>query len=106
FLAHVEHLAETSPDDIAEFTMVGTRLILLKSRSLLPKPPVDDDDAEPDQDELVKQLRAYKQVKEVAQQLGERRASGIESFGPHPSGAVKRPKNTAPIRLASYEPNA
>lgn len=104
FLAHVEHLAETSPDDIAEFTMVGTRLILLKSRSLLPRPSVVDDDAEPDPDELVRQLHAYKRLKEVARQLGARREANLESFGPPVTGAVRRPKHAAPVRLVRYEP--
>lgn len=104
FLAHVESLAETSPDDIAEFTMVGTRLILLKSRSLLPRPPVTSDEEEPDPDELVQQLQAYKRLKDVARRLGERRESGLESFGPPLTGAIRRPRESGPIRLARGEP--
>lgn len=106
FLSHVEELAETSPNDIAEFTMVGTRLILLKSRSLLPRPAVVDEDEEPDPDELVRQLQAYKHLKLAAQRLADRRKIDLESFGPNGLGAVRRPKNTAPVRLAQYEPAA
>ncbi|HWV23861.1 MAG TPA: segregation/condensation protein A [Thermomicrobiales bacterium] len=105
FLAHVEQLAETTPHDIAEFTMVGTRLILLKSRSLLPRPPANDEEKEPDPDELVQQLQAYKRLKQVAHQLGKRRESDLESFGPSISGAIRRPKHTAPLRLAQYDPS-
>lgn len=103
FLAHVAHLAETTPNDIAEFTMVGTRLILLKSRSLLPRPPVLNEDEEPDPDDLVQQLQAYKRLKLVAQQLGKRRESGFVSFGPQASGPITRPRGIAPPKLSAYE---
>lgn len=104
FLQHVEHLAETTSDDIAEFTMVGTRLILLKSRSLLPRPPTHNETQETDPDELVQQLRAYKRLKEVSHQLGNRHESGMESFSPHVSGVVQRPETTVQVPLKRYDP--
>jgi segregation and condensation protein A len=103
FLAHIERLAGTNSDAIAEFTMVGTRLILLKSRSLLPRPPVVDEDDEPDPDDLVQQLQAYKRLKGVAEQLGQRRDSGFVSFGPPTTGPVARHRETTPPKLAHYE---
>lgn len=105
FLAHIEQLAETDSDAIAEFTMVGTRLILLKSRSLLPRPPVLDEDEEPDPDDLVQQLQAYKRLKVVAEQLGKRRDSGFISYGPQTPGPVTLPRGIAPPKLAQYEPS-
>ena len=106
FLAHIDQLAEADPDAIAEFTMVGTRLILLKSRSLLPRPPVIDEGDEPDPDDLVQQLQAYKRLKLVAEQLGKRRDSGLASFGPQTPGPVTLPKGIAPPKLAQYEATA
>lgn len=103
FLLHVERLAGSNPDTIAEFTMVGTRLILLKSRSLLPRPPVVDEEAEDDPNDLVQQLQAYKRLKGVAQQLGQRRDSGFVSFGPPSTGPVARHRDTTPPKLAHYE---
>lgn len=104
FLDHVNRLAETSPQDIAEFTIVGTRLILLKSRSLLPRPPSIDESEEPDPDDLVQQLQAYKRLKIVAHHLGDRRESGLISYGPQTDGPITRPRGIAPPTLASYEP--
>lgn len=105
FLAHIENLAGTNSDAIAEFTMVGTRLILLKSRSLLPRPPGGDKEEEQDADDLVQQLRAYKRLKRVAQQLGQRRDSGFVSFGPPMTRPVARHRDPNPPKLVHYDPS-
>jgi segregation and condensation protein A len=70
---------------IAEFLSVAAHLMLLKSRVLLPKPPdlskqenaAQDDKIE---DELVRQLRAYRQYKEAAQWLRERNHAGLRAY--------------------------
>lgn len=103
FLAHIEQMAETNSNTIAEFTMVGTRLILLKSRSLLPRPPLLEEDEEADPDDLVQQLQAYKRLKGVAHQLGQRRDAGFVSFGPPATGPVARHRETTPPKLTHYE---
>jgi segregation and condensation protein A len=105
FLAFVEELENASLEVIAEFTSVGTRLTLLKSRSLLPRPPVHDDDTEPDPDDLVHQLRAYKRLKSVAAELGKRRDDDMISFGHRGTGPIARRTEVAPPRLAQYEPH-
>lgn len=105
FLAFVAEMEDAPLDVIAEFTSVGTRLTLLKSRSLLPKPPVRDDDEEPDPDDLVEQLRAYKRLKEIAQQLGRRRDDDLISFGHKGTGPIARKSEVAPTKLAHYEPS-
>lgn len=103
FLAFVAEMTEAAPDVVAEFAMVGTRLTLLKSRSLLPRPPAVDETGEPDVSDLTRQLHAYKRLQQVAQQLGERRESGFVSFGPRASGVVAPPGQVTPPRLAQYE---
>lgn len=105
FLAYVASLEDAEPAAIAEFTMVGTRLTLLKSRSLLPKPPLPDEGEEPDPGDLVRQLQAYKRLKAVASLLGDRRESGYVSFGPSAATPVARPGQIAPPKLAHYEPS-
>jgi segregation and condensation protein A len=105
FLAFVAEIEDASLDVIAEFTSVGTRLTVLKSRSLLPKPPAREEDQEPDPDDLVEQLRAYKRLKEIAQQLGQRRDDDLISFGHRGTGPVARKSEVAPTKLAHYEPS-
>jgi segregation and condensation protein A len=104
FLRFVNSMEEAPAEVIADFTAMGTRLTLLKSRSLLPRPSNVEEDGEPDPSDLVRQLQAYKRLKDAARVLGERRDSGLASFGPNGSGPVARPSRMAPPRLAHYEP--
>ncbi|MGC9394172.1 MAG: segregation and condensation protein A [Anaerolineae bacterium] len=95
FLAQVNVLREKMQIEvIADFLAVAARLLWIKSRALLPKPPEsarlvrDEDDIG---DELVRQLRAYRQYKEAAQWLRERDEVGLRAYvhvGPPP-----RPQN-------------
>ena len=83
FLAYVANLPETSPAVVAEFTTIASRLLLLKSRSLLPSEPVQDDETEPD--DLTRQLIAYKSVRDTAEMLRARQADGLESYSRPPT---------------------
>jgi segregation and condensation protein A len=103
FLAFVAGLEDAPLEVIAEFTAVGTRLAVLKSRSLLPRPPAQDDDEEPDPDDLVEQLRAYQRLKIAAAELGKRRDDGLVAFGHGGTGPVARRTETAPPRLTQYD---
>ena len=72
YLAYLQLLQETKPDDLTAFLTVAARLLLLKSRALLPRPPKELEDTEDVGDDLVRQLREYKQFKQIAQFLQER----------------------------------
>lgn len=101
FLDHVRELdGQTPPQVIAEFTAVGARLTLLKSRSLLPRPPVEE--IEDDPSDLTRQLEEYRRFKEIASGLSARLAAGTGCFGPE-SGRMKW-HDSQPARLALYEP--
>lgn len=67
---------------MAEFLAVAARLLLIKSRALLPKPPATAKEVreEDEGDELVRQLRAYRQFKEAALWLRERDEAGLRSY--------------------------
>jgi segregation and condensation protein A len=104
FLSFVAGMDDAPLEVIAEFTAVGTRLTLLKSRSLLPKPPVLQEDEEPDPDDLVEQLRAYKRLKTIAADLGKRRNDDLVSFAHRGTGPIARRTEVAPPKLAHYEP--
>lgn len=105
FLDHIAGLDDRGPHIIAEFTSVGTRLTVLKSRWLLPRPPVVDEELTPDPDDLVEQLKAYQRLKAAARTLGERLDSGHVAYAPMGTGPVVPTRATAETRLATYEAN-
>jgi chromatin segregation and condensation protein Rec8/ScpA/Scc1 (kleisin family) len=82
---------------------VGTRLTVLKSRSLLPKPPSRTEDDEPEPDDLVEQLKAYKRLKVIAAELGKRRDADLVSYSHRGTGPVARRTGARPQKLAQYE---
>jgi segregation and condensation protein A len=81
YLDYLAHVEERSPDQLADFMVVAARLILIKSRVLLPGPPRTPEagDAE-DADDLVQQLIAYKRFKEAAGWLQELGDQGQHSY--------------------------
>ncbi len=78
---------------VAEFLAVAARLLLIKSRALLPKPPAAAKEVAEDDvgDELVRQLRAYRQFKEAALWLRERDEAGLRSYVR--TASLPRPRN-------------
>lgn len=91
FMQQLEAMREKLQLEIvADFLSVAAKLLWIKSRALLPKPPASARavNAEEDVgDELVRQLRAYRQYKEAAQWLRERDAAGLRTYvhvGPPP----------------------
>ena len=91
FMQEVDTLRETQQiEKVADFLAVAAKLLWIKSRALLPAPPqsakvqLNEDDVG---DELVRQLRAYRQYKEAAQWLRERDQVGLRAYvhvGPPP----------------------
>lgn len=68
YLAHVRSLAEVDPRALAEFVSLAARLLLIKSRALLPRPAAEGRAApeDPDAEALARQLREYRRYKQVA----------------------------------------
>jgi segregation and condensation protein A len=100
FLAYIESLDQAEPELIADFTNVATRLVLLKSRSLLPRPPLADDEEEAS--DLARELIEYRAVKTAAQTLAERDRRGEGAFA-RAQGGIAAPAATSPPRLAAHE---
>jgi segregation and condensation protein A len=102
FLSYIRELGGAEPDVIAEFTNVGTRLVLLKSRSLLPRPPtVDEEEATSD---LARELVEYRAVKLAAEQLAERDRRGEGAFA-RALGGIAMPAAESTPKLAMHEAN-
>ncbi|MBN1317398.1 MAG: segregation/condensation protein A, partial [Anaerolineales bacterium] len=81
YLVYLEQVEETRPDQLADFLVIAAKLVLLKSEALLPKPSRPAAEIEQDiGDELVEQLRLYKQFKAAAQNLQARTDMGLRTF--------------------------
>ncbi len=81
-------------DALADFIAIGSRLILLKSRALLPRPPAPGDDHESedeDAEELVRLLEEYRRFKNVAEHLRERQQAGVRAFRRPPMPSPQLP---------------
>lgn len=82
FLGYVSAHPDIPSAPLASFVWVASKLILIKSQALLPRPPIptaSDEDEDPG-DELVRRLEAYKRVKEAAKWLREREVAGLRSY--------------------------
>ena len=100
FLAYVATLDQSDADLIAEFSSVGSRLVVLKSRSLLPRPPVEEVEQVSD---LARELIEYRAVKDMATLLGERDASGTGAF-PLARAPIPADDRTVLRPLAAHQP--
>jgi segregation and condensation protein A len=78
FVAYAAGLTSASPEVLAEFMTIAARLLVLKSRSLLPRPEVIEEEEETD--DLVDRLREYQQVKLAAEELRRRERRGLQSW--------------------------
>ncbi len=95
YLAYIRQLDVIHPDLLADFLVVAAKLILIKSRALLPRPPKPEEEEEDVGGDLVRQLEEYRRFKEASQHLREREAAGLRSYvrlAPPPA----QPKGLAP----------
>ncbi len=82
YLAQVEKLKEERIEDLIDFLVIGARLVLIKSRALLPQSPVTpiDEEEEDPAEALLRQLRLYKQFKSAASWLHERNEANLRTY--------------------------
>jgi segregation and condensation protein A len=82
YLEYLSQISERNPDNLADFLVVAAKLLLIKSRVLLPQAPApaESRDEEDVGEDLVRQLLVYKQFKEAAGWLKELEARGHQSF--------------------------
>ena len=81
YLEYISHAEGIDADNLADFLVVAAKLLLIKSRALLPAPPASLAEEEEDVgDELARQLREYKLFKELAQQLRAREEQGLRAY--------------------------
>ena len=69
FLSYIKQLEQVDPTSLADYLNIAARLLVIKSKAILPSLEVDtDDELEPEED-LASKLVLYKQFKEVARHL-------------------------------------
>ncbi len=76
YLATLERLDAVHPAALADFLAIATRLLFIKSNSLLPRPGDDEDEEEDAGDALVRQLIEYRRFRQAADELKTRSESG------------------------------
>jgi segregation and condensation protein A len=94
YLAHLEILKETDTDELTDFLVIAAKLILIKSEVLLPRPPpiLIEEEQEDVGDELARQLKLYKQFKEIALELQDLEHQGLRSYVREVPGVKIEPK--------------
>jgi len=70
YMKYVELMKELDMELASEYLVMAAMLAEIKSRLLLPKQQVEEDDADP-RAELIRRLQAYEVIKTAAQQLDE-----------------------------------
>ncbi len=79
------------PRALAEFVAIGAKLIYLKSRALIPRPPQEAVAEEEDDDvgrELVDMLQEYRRYNQAATYLQERQDTGLRFYTRHAAPPV------------------
>lgn len=83
YLSQVRQLGEDQIEGLIDFISIGARLLLIKSRALLPRPvvvPLNDEEEEDPADALLRQLKAYKRFKLAARWLDGRQQRGLRTY--------------------------
>jgi segregation and condensation protein A len=85
FVAYLRTWDEPPLPRLAAFVAMAARLLLIKSRSLLPRQPRmegadEDDDPLDDAEALAQRLREYQLAREIARSLRARELAGLQSF--------------------------
>ncbi len=88
YLDYLARISERNPEDLADFLVVAAKLLLIKSRMLLPQPPAPPPAEEDVGDDLVRQLVEYKKFKDIARWLKQIEEGGQQAYvrlpGPPP----------------------
>ena len=81
YLTYLSLMEKPAAEVLADFLVVAAKLLLIKSRALLPQPPGDLSTEEEDVGEdLARQLIEYRRFKRVAESLRRREEAGLRAY--------------------------
>lgn len=83
YLVQVRQMGPDQIEGLIDFISIGARLLLIKSRALLPRPvalPGADEEEEDPAEALLRQLRAYKRFKDSGKWLDVRQRQGLRTY--------------------------
>ncbi len=104
YLQSLEKLEEIQPGALADFLVVASRLLYLKSTRLLPKPvAAAEEEEESDADSLIRHLMEYRQFKRIAGDLQTRQEMGMRAFGRTPGVLDFSQREPLPVDLGDLE---
>ena len=86
YLDYIEKVQELNLDVASEYLVMAAELIEMKSRYLLPKPEVEEDEFEEDpRRELINRLLEYQAYKDITPSLQEMEAERSMAYSKNPS---------------------
>jgi segregation and condensation protein A len=105
YLAHVRAMEQPDPGSLSSFLVLAARLLLIKSRVLLPRPPAAPvpDDPPDEAAELARQLREYQRYKQAAALLRSWEDTGRRSYMRVAPPAVPVPPRDAKLDVTLSE---
>lgn len=83
YLTQVRQMGQDQVESLIDFISIGARLLLIKSRALLPRPvqlPGDTSEEEDPAEALLRQLKAYRRFKNAAAWLDSRQRRGLRTY--------------------------
>ena len=82
YLDQVKQMKQNRMEQLIDFLVVAARLMLIKSRALLPQTPViiEGEEEEDPAEALIRQLREYKKYKSAASWLHQREEDGLRTY--------------------------
>lgn len=92
YLALMDDLCGLDMDRASEFLSVAAQLLLIKSKSLLPRPPKEGEEEEDPKAQLLRRLRDYKAFKEASEALSIRFDEAQKAYTRLPEDIVLPPQ--------------
>ncbi len=103
YLERMKTMVGLDPELLADFLVIAARLLVIKSRELLPSQPAEEaEEADPAAD-LERRLIEYRLFKEAAEQLRQMEEAGLQSY---PRRASAEPREYPEPPLAPIPPEA